>query len=137
MEAAVQDLLKTLGPYPNLFKGVTPRIKVTEETESGQINVTFEDQMRIDRLSLLNKNLHEYEDEIKSLEEKRHSIEDELIQIELAMEDNATVMIEESLVTLTESQALEHLNNLRDACIVKLDKAQENIKASRNEMDTL
>lgn len=85
----------------------------------------------------MNKNFHEYEAEVKSLEEKLHSFEDALDEIELAAEDNATVMIGESFVTLTESQALDRLNNLKAECIAKLEKAKENIEASGKEMDTL
>ena len=105
--------------------------------ESTAVNVTYEDQKRINRFSLLNKNFHEFEEEVKSLEEKLHSFEDALDEIELAAEDSATIMIGESFVTLTESQALDRLNNLKAECMAKLEKAKENIDSHGKEMDEL
>lgn len=105
--------------------------------ESTAVNITYEDQKRINRFSLLNKNFHEFEEEVKSLEEKLHSFEDALDEIELAAEDSATIMIGESFVTLTESQALDRLNVLKAECIAKLEKAKENIESHGKEMDEL
>jgi prefoldin subunit 4 len=101
------------------------------------MNVTLEDQQKINRFSRLNKDFHEHEKDVKSFEEKLHSYEDALDEVELACEDRTTIMIGESFVSLTEAEALDRMQKLKADCVEGLGKAREDLESCVKEMEEL
>lgn len=101
------------------------------------VQITFEDQKSINRFSRLNMDIHDTEREVKNQEEKLHSYEDALDEVDLACEDRTTLMVGESFVSLTTTDAMERLQQKKTICDAALEKARAEQEAMVKEMDDL
>jgi prefoldin subunit 4 len=106
---------------------------------AGRINteVLFEDQQKINRLSLLNMEWHDYERELKQEEEKVSAYQDALDELELLGEPTVRILVGESFVESTEEDAIQRVEKLLGEKRQSVATIQEKMSEMEHEMKSL
>ncbi|XP_074603219.1 putative prefoldin subunit 4 [Brevipalpus obovatus] len=83
---------------------------------NSEINVTYEDQSKINRFAAHNSKMEEVREELKSKEKELANIEDALREMDLLsfMDDGFQIMEGEVLVQFTAEEAMEWVTRKKD-----------------------
>lgn len=78
-----------------------------KEVERKEIEITFEDQKKINDFSRINRRKNQNVFKIKQLEEEKNKLEDCLEELELSMEDHVDFNFAECFINLNTEEATE------------------------------
>ncbi|KAF4660119.1 Prefoldin subunit 4 [Perkinsus chesapeaki] len=105
---------------------------------TGDIDVTMDDQLRINRFSRLNQTYEELEEEVEQMKEKLRLCNSAVEEVELCMDDDGLMLsVGECFVPVDEDEALENVEAKKDALNVEMKKLTEKSDAIQEEMKDL
>ncbi|KAF4659404.1 Prefoldin subunit 4 [Perkinsus olseni] len=105
---------------------------------TGDIDVTMDDQLRINRFSRLNQTYEEMEEEMLQLKEKLKLCDSAVEEVELCMDDDGLMLsVGECFVPVDEDQALENVENKKDELSAEMDRLTQKSDAIQEEMREL
>jgi len=79
----------------------------------------------------------ELEREVKAKEDKMNSYQDALDELEISMEPSVRLMIGESMVELSEEDALQRVEALKEQLQREIDEEKSQVAEMKSEMDSL
>ncbi|KAK0528053.1 hypothetical protein OC834_004192 [Tilletia horrida] len=113
-------------------------MRMLKEDDENDVEVTWEDQQKINAFSRLNSRLADVEHDLKELQDQREACDDLNVEIELVDEDEAVLYkIGDAFVSVLQPRALE----LLEADTARLDqdisKLKDIVDDCEREMDKL
>ncbi|KAK0528334.1 hypothetical protein OC842_004580 [Tilletia horrida] len=113
-------------------------MRMLKEDDENDVEVTWEDQQKINAFSRLNSRLADVEHDLKELQDQREACDDLNVEIELVDEDEAVLYkIGDAFVSVLQPRALE----LLEADTARLDqdisKLKDVVDDCEREMDKL
>ncbi|CAO1613404.1 unnamed protein product [Sympodiomycopsis kandeliae] len=107
-------------------------MRMLNEADSNDIDVSFEDQKCINQFSRYNNRSSELEDELKSKKEEKEALDEIALELELVDEDEQVLYkLADSFIHIPQSKALELLE--RDT--EKIDSEIESLKKDIDECE--
>ncbi|EEQ98042.1 prefoldin subunit, putative [Perkinsus marinus ATCC 50983] len=107
-------------------------------TATGDIDVTMDDQLRINKFSRLNQTYEELEGEVLQMKEKLKLCESAVEEIELCMDDDGLMLsVGECYVPVDEDEALENVENKKEELTSEMDRLTQKSDAIHEEMREL
>ncbi|KAK9360179.1 Prefoldin subunit-domain-containing protein [Lipomyces starkeyi] len=106
--------------------------------ETPDVQVSWEDQQRINDFSKLNSRLSELEDQYRQKQDENEYLEDVGTEIELV--DEAEVVqykIGSTFYWLKQSEVVERLENQTDIAAAELNDLEDKVRSIKDEMDEL
>eukprot|EP00742_Colponemidia_sp_Colp-10_P001501 GILJ01001611.1.p1 GENE.GILJ01001611.1~~GILJ01001611.1.p1 ORF type:complete len:126 (-),score=24.41 GILJ01001611.1:103-480(-) len=104
--------------------------------QNDEIDVTAEDQTRINAFSRANARFHELEDDIRNQKELKQNFEDAQQELMLG-EGSAKLLIGEAYMDVTEDTANEFLEGQIERTQAELDRLSGELDSVRSVMSTL
>ncbi|KAI4302999.1 hypothetical protein MLD38_038681 [Melastoma candidum] len=101
------------------------RTEVMQQGEGSEAEVTWEDQVSINRFSNLNNRLHELEDEIKAAKEANENLEDAGNELILTDEDIVRFQIGEVFAHVPRDEVETRIEQMKEVTTKNLEKLEE------------
>ncbi|KAK9371958.1 Prefoldin subunit-domain-containing protein [Lipomyces chichibuensis] len=106
--------------------------------ESPDVQVSWEDQQRINDFSKLNSRLSELEDQYRRKQDENEYLEDVGTEIELVDEDEIVqYKIGNTFYWLKQSEVVERLEKHTDIAAAELNDIEDKVRSIKDEMDEL
>ncbi|KAK9329002.1 Prefoldin subunit-domain-containing protein [Lipomyces starkeyi] len=106
--------------------------------ETPDVQVSWEDQQRINDFSKLNSRLSELEDQYRQKQDENEYLEDVGTEIELVDEDEVVqYKIGSTFYWLKQSEVVERLEKQTDIAAAELNDLEDKVRSIKDEMDEL
>ncbi|KAK9318366.1 Prefoldin subunit-domain-containing protein [Lipomyces starkeyi] len=106
--------------------------------ETPDVQVSWEDQQRINDFSKLNSRLSELEDQYRQKQDENEYLEDVGTEIELVDEDEVVqYKIGSTFYWLKQSEVVERLEKQTDIVAAELNDLEDKVRSIKDEMDEL
>ncbi|KAK9387882.1 Prefoldin subunit-domain-containing protein [Lipomyces mesembrius] len=106
--------------------------------ETPDVQVSWEDQQRINGFSKLNSRLSELEDQYRQKQDENEYLEDIATEIELVDEDEVVqYKIGNTFYWLKQSEVVERLEKQTDIAAAELNDLEIKVRSIKDEMDEL
>ncbi|KAK9491773.1 Prefoldin subunit-domain-containing protein [Lipomyces doorenjongii] len=106
--------------------------------ETPDVQVSWEDQQRINDFSKLNSRLSELEDQYRQKQDENEYLEDVGTEIELVDEDEVVqYKIGNTFYWLKQSEVVERLEKQTDSAAAELNDLEDKVQSIKDEMDEL
>ncbi|KAK9353962.1 Prefoldin subunit-domain-containing protein [Lipomyces doorenjongii] len=106
--------------------------------ETPDVQVSWEDQQRINDFSKLNSRLSELEDQYRQKQDENEYLEDVGTEIELVDEDEVVqYKIGNTFYWLKQSEVVERLEKQTDSAAAELNDLEDKVRSIKDEMDEL
>ncbi|XP_020587173.1 probable prefoldin subunit 4 isoform X3 [Phalaenopsis equestris] len=108
-----------------------------QQGSGSEVEVTWEDQLNINKFGRLNNRFHELEDDIKIAKENNDNLEDASNELILSEEDIVRFQIGEVFVHLPREEVESRLENMKEDAIKELEKLEEEKESVLSQMAEL
>ncbi|XP_020587172.1 probable prefoldin subunit 4 isoform X2 [Phalaenopsis equestris] len=108
-----------------------------QKGSGSEVEVTWEDQLNINKFGRLNNRFHELEDDIKIAKENNDNLEDASNELILSEEDIVRFQIGEVFVHLPREEVESRLENMKEDAIKELEKLEEEKESVLSQMAEL